>query len=199
MNEEKDNKLENIFFEMILNNHNLNIEILKIYDLIKSQNIWKNDKIIINKKIFWLWLINEDEEIKELLKSIRNDDIKEYLLYKMVFEIIEDIFDIDDTNHLNILLSNLKEELETDIIYFLKDIFKFLYEKIRSNLEAKKWFLWNIDSDYLDNKELSELLNEIEKLFKDITIELKKSEEKRLIKEKIKKEMERKNEILNIK
>ncbi len=199
MNEKKDNKLENIFFEIILNNTQLNWEIIKIYDLINSQNISFNDRKIIIEKIFWFLIINEDEEINTLLKTIKNDNIKKYLLYKLVFELIEWIFNIDDKEHLDLLLSNTKEEIETDIIYFLRDIFELLYKKIKKYLEKRIDLNDLYSKDYLDENEIKILLNEIETLFGDIIIEVNRSEEKKKIEEKIKAEIDKKYKILNIK
>jgi hypothetical protein len=47
-----ENKLDRLFFIIILNNKELSIEILRIYDLINNQNISKKEKDIINQKIF---------------------------------------------------------------------------------------------------------------------------------------------------
>ena len=199
MNEIKDNKLENIFFEIILNNIQLNSEILKIYDLINNQNISTEDKRIINKRIFWFWIVNEDEEIKELLKEIRNDNIRNYLLYKLVFELIEWIFNITDQEHLDLLLSNTKEEIETDIIYFLRDIFELLFKKIEKYLKNKKSLIELFSKDYLGDDELNTFINEIEILFSKLIIEINASQEKEKIVGKIKKEIEKKYKILNSK
>ena len=199
MNERNDNKLENKFFEIILNNRKINEEILKIYDLINSQNISNKDKEIINKTIFGFWLINEDNEIKKLLKTIRNDNIRDYLLYKLVFEIVEDFLDISDKNHLNILLWNVKEDIETDLIYFIKDIFDIVYIKIKNELESKKSIFEKFSSDYLQDDELEDLLKEIKFIFDWLIYEVKNSSKKEIIQNKILKSLEKKNKLFNIK
>ena len=198
MNERNDNKLENKFFEIILNNRKINEEVLKIYDLINSQNIYNKDKEIINKTIFGFWLVNEDNEIKKLLKTIRNDNIKDYLLYKLVFEIVEDFLDISDKNHLNILLWNVKEDIETDLIYFIKDIFDIVYSKIKNELESKKSIFEKFSSDYLQDDELEDLLKEIKFIFDWLIYEVKNSSKKEIIQNKILKSLEKKNKLFNI-
>jgi len=199
MSETNDNKLENKFFEIILNNRKINEEVLKIYDLINSQNISNKDKEIINKTIFGFWLVNEDDEIKKLLKTIRNDNIKDYLLYKLVFEIVEDFLDISDKNHLNILLWNVKEDIETDLIYFIKDIFDIVYIKIKNELESKKSIFEKFSSDYLQDDELEDLLKEIKFIFDWLIYEVKNSSKKEIIQNKILKSLEKKNKLFNIK
>ena len=193
-----DNILENLFFKIILKNKQLNSEILSIYDLINTQNISNDDKNIINDKIFWFWITNEDHEIDELIKIIRNDEIKNYLLYKMIFELIEDAVDVKDENHLNILLSNTKEELATDIIYYIKHLLDFVKNIIKKEISSKNW-LFDNKKDFLDNKELNKVLEQIEILFNNINTQLKSSKEKIKFENKIKKELEMKNKIFNIK
>jgi len=199
MSERNDNKLENKFFEIILNNRKINEEVLKIYDLINSQNISKKDKKIIHKTIFGFWLINEDDEIEKLLRTIRNDNIRDYLLYKLVFEIIEDFLDISDKNHLNILFWNVKEDIETDLIYFIKDIFDIVYRKIKNELESKKSIFEKLSSDYLQDDELEDLLKEIKFIFDWLVYEVKNSSKKEIIQNKILKSLEKKNKLFNIK
>lgn len=198
MSELNDNKLENLFFEIILNNTHLNSEILKIFDLINNQKISIEDKKAINKKVFWFLLVNEDKEIKDLLKIIRNDNIKEYLLYKLIFELIEDAFNVKDINHLNLLISNIKEEVETDLVYYIKHILDYIYEVLEKYLKSKDSLFDNI-KDYLNDNELEEVLLEIDKLFWDIIIEFKDSKKKREIEEKIKNVINKKSKILGIK
>ena len=199
MSETNDNKLENKFFEIILNNRKINEEVLKIYDLINSQNISKKDKEIINKTIFGFWLVNEDHEIEKLLKTIRNDNIRDYLLYKLVFEIIEDFLYISDKNHLNILFWNVKEDIETDLIYFIKDIFDIVYRKVKNELESKKSIFEKFSSDYLQNDELEDLLKEIKFIFDWLVYDVKNSSKKEIIQNKIMKSLEKKNKLFNIK
>jgi len=199
MSETKDNKLENKFFEIILKNRKINEEVLKIYDLINNQNISEKDKEAINKAIFGFWLVNEKEEIENLLKKIRNDWIEKFLLYKLVFEIIEDFLDIKDKNHLNILMWNIKEDIETDFIYFIKDIFDIIYKKIETELISKKSIFEQFSSDYLQDDELEDLLKEIKFIFDWLIYEVKNSSKKEEIQNKIFKSLEKKNKLFNIK
>ena len=199
MSETNDNKLENKFFEIILKNRKINEEILKIYDLINSQNISEKDKEVINTAIFGFWLVNEKDEIEDLLKKIRNDWIEKFLLYKLVFEIIEDFLDIKDKNHLNILMWNIKEDIETDFIYFIKDIFDIISRKIEAELISKKSIFEQFSSDYLQDYELEELLKEIKFIFDWLVYEVKNSSKKEEIQNKIFKSLEKKNKLLNIK
>jgi len=199
MNEWKDNKLENIFFKIILKNKSLNLEILKIYNLINSQNISLLDKRDINNKVFWFWLINENDEIQKLLKIIRNDNIKTYLLYKIIFELIEDILDIEDIKHIDILLSNTKENVTTDIVYFLRDIFEFIFMNLKEKFNSKEKYYEIFSKDYLNDEEKIKLLEEIDNLFTDIVENIKESKEKNIIKNKIQLELKKKNKLYNIK
>lgn len=118
MKENFDNRLENLFFEIILNNRELNSEILELYTIINSENISTEDKKELNTKIFGFGICDEDHEIHAMLKSIRNEDIHSPLLYKTIFEFIEDIMNIHDEDHLIFMQSIVKEEVETDMIYF---------------------------------------------------------------------------------
>ncbi len=198
MNEWNDNKMENIFFEMILNNNQLNSEILKLYYLINKQKISIDDKKIINEKVFWFWIINEDEEINQLLKLIRNDKIKNYLLYKMIFELLEEIFNIENSKHIDLLLSNTAEEIQTDLIYYIKFILDFVYDVIEKELKSKKWFFDNIN-DYLNDKELESVLENLDTLFSDVIKQILVSNETSKIKAKIINEVDKRNKISNIK
>jgi len=199
MIENKDNKLENIFFKIILKNRNLNWEILKIYDLINNQKISKKDKIKIIEKVLWFWIIDEDKEISDILKIIRDDDIRKSLIYKAIFELIEDIFNINNESHLLILLSNTKEDIETDLIYFLRDILDLIHLKIKQSIESNKSFLEFWSNDYLDDSELVIFLKNIESFFNQLTEEIKKSDEKKTIETKIINELNKKIKLLNIK
>lgn len=194
-----DNKLEDIFLKIILSNSQINWEIIKFYDLINNQKISLSDKKIIIDKILGILIVNEKEEIDSFLKTIRNEDMEDKLLYKVIFELIESIFDINDKKHLILLLSNTKENIETDIIYFLKDIFDLLYMKTVKYLKKKNNLVDLFSKDYLSNNELNTLLNEIEILFKDITIEIINSKKKIEIQNKIKQAIEKNYKILSIK
>lgn len=193
------NKLEGLFFNIILNNRGLSLEILRIYDLINTQNISKKDKEIINQKIFWFWFVDEKEEIEWLLKKIKDNNLKNYLLYKLIFELIENIFDVDDKNHIDFLLSNQKEEVETDLVYFLKDIFGNIFENLENIFISKKSLIELLSNDYLDDNELSDLINEIDQLFSELTLILNNYWWRTIVEEKIKKELKIKAKLYAIK
>lgn len=197
--ESVDNKMEDIFFSSLLKNRYLNSEIFKIYDLINTQNISEEDKIHINEKIFWYWLSEENHEIIELLDVIRHEEIRNHLVYKLIFELVEDVLDVDDKDHLDILLSEIIEEIETDMIYFLRDILELVYVDLKKRFSKREGMTEFFKDDYMSDKELSSLFDELDVLFIDLIINIKNSDEKKAIEDKIRNEIEVKKKIFEIK
>jgi hypothetical protein len=153
-------------------------------------------------------LINETTEVNDFLKNIRyvniedinnNRDDKDKLLYKFVFNIIEEIFNIEDKEHLSFIMSNLDEELRVDIIYYFRDVFNLIYRKLDDFLSDYKSLFEKFSNDYMSDNELIEILSRIDVLFNDLLFEVKKSNELNLFKVKIINWIDKKNTISNIK
>jgi len=201
METQNDNKVEDIFFTRVVKNYSLNSEILKIVDLINEQNISSKDKNKIFNKIFWKWIINKDDEINSFLSEIRSNRNLDYsLLYKLIFLLIEDIFDIDDKESLNFVMADLSEDLETEFIYLIWSILEYATKKLEEFFDENESIFETISDDYLDDKELDKILNKLDYLFKDLITWIKTSfNEIQKFKDKIKRWSDEKNLILNIK
>jgi len=201
METQNDNKVEDIFFTRVVKNYSLNSEILKIVDLINEQNISSKDKNKIFNKIFWKWIINKDDEINSFLSEIRSNRNLDYsLLYKLIFLLIEDIFDIDDKESLNFVMADLSEDLETEFIYLIWSILEYATKKLEEFFDENESIFETISDDYLDDKELDKILNKLDYLFEDLITWIKTSfNEIQKFKDKIKRWSDEKNLILNIK
>lgn len=199
MNEKKDNKLEDVFFEIVLNNTQLTLEIIKLYELIQEQSISESDKEIITKKIFGFSVVNNDEEIIPLLKTIRwKQDSKNQLLYTLILSVSERLFNIEDSVHSSFLQSNTKEDISTDLIYLFQSTTTEIYEHLNLLLENKKSLLESFSDDYLDDDELQILESEIEWLFEEVLQKIFETETYIKISNKIEKELLEKKKISEI-
>lgn len=199
MNEKKDNKLEDVFFEIVLNNTQLTLEIIKLYELIQEQSISESDKEIITKKIFGFSVVNNDEEIIPLLKTIRwKQDNKNQLLYTLILSVSEKLFNIEDSVHSSFLQSNTKEDISTDLIYLFQSTTTEIYEHLNLLLENKKSLLESFSDDYLDDDELQILESEIEWLFEEVLQKIFETETYIKISNKIEKELLEKKKISEI-
>lgn len=199
MSEAIDNTLENIFFQNIVSNSSLNWEILKISHVIMSQNISEKDKIILHKIIIGVGIMDEKEEIKNVLESIRDTDNNLFLLYKLIFQIVEEIFDIDDTDHLNYLLLDHKEEMETDIIYLLRDIIVFIWKELENIFGKKEGIHELLSPDYMSDHELQSIKIELWDLFTELWEKIKQGPEVENLKKEVHNSMSEKNKIFSIK
>lgn len=141
MKNSKDNKLENYIFESILNNSQFNSLILDIFDVFSKQNISKNDKQRIFEIIFGWGIMDEDGEIRTYISDQKKQYDNNSLLYKTIYTFIQYIFNIDDENHLDFILTDAKEEIETDIIYFFRDVLEYIKESLKGLLNKKEKYM----------------------------------------------------------
>ena len=163
--EQWDNKLEDQIFENILNNRSLSGEILKISDLIMSQKINSNYKATLHFLIVWRWIVNEDQEIQEIIQDIRAKDKQVPLISMLIFKIIEEVCDVEDQEYMIYILNCHKEELETDLNYFIVTILESIRVDIEKEFKTHKDISDMLKNNYMDHIEYEDMKRDTSHIF----------------------------------
>lgn len=189
----KNSELIDILYKNISENNQLSKQILEISDKISEQNIWKDDKDKIINKIFGFYKNNKNLNLLE-------SEYKNTPFYNLIYKIVEELFlNTEEKYALRLLSSDLKEELETDIIYLLNGVLEFVKLHLIQTLKSNKQFLEFASKDYLSDEELKNFLNYINNFFWNILEDLLKWTEIEKFKEKINTEVEKIKLISSIK
>lgn len=150
-----DNETENYFLELVINKHIIDREIQEILDDIKTSDLHPDYQLLLKKVLFWeknLYLEDWWTLASGLLDIVKTVDIRsnEISLYGVVLgvmlRVIEEVFDVDDEQMHDFLLSEQKEDIEHRLIILIKRVVEF----VRAGLKEMFQNTTNLDLPVVD-------------------------------------------------
>ena len=137
------------------------------------------------------------ENIQDVLDEIRHENLSDFLLFKTIFDLAEDVFDITDEKMLILLSSNTKQDVEADIIYFLEKIIFYILKVLRIMFAQDGEYHEFFSKEYLQTRELMNLLIELERIFAQITEYVRDCADKKKIEARLKQDIDKRFEFLD--
>lgn len=139
-----DNALENYFLDLLVQKHIIDREIQDLLTIIEKSPVHTDYQLLIKRLLFGeknIYIENWGtlgSSLQDMIASmdIRGNNVSGYgIILQMMVRIIEKIFDINDENFHDFILSEEKEDVEHQLIILMKRVLDFMEIGLKDILE----------------------------------------------------------------